>query len=87
VGCLYRHFDKDGRLLYVGASANPFQRMQYHSNLAVWFREIARVELEHFPCRDDALEAEAKAIKLERPKYNSGLIKNPVNGQWMRAGP
>ncbi len=67
---LYRHFDKDGALLYVGVSFNPFVRSQGHSNGSVWFERISRIEIEQFETRDAALDAEFNAIQKERPLYN-----------------
>ncbi len=67
---LYRHFANDGALLYVGVSLSWPARTKAHSRNAQWFNQVARVEIEHFPTRDEALEAERAAIKSEHPKHN-----------------
>jgi hypothetical protein len=67
---LYRHFAADGSLLYVGISLSWPARTKAHANSARWFDQVARVEIEQFPTRAAALEAERAAIKLERPKFN-----------------
>lgn len=67
---LYRLFDQDGTLLYVGATLNVFSRLAAHRSRQPWFFEVARVELEHFEERADALRAEARAIEEEEPKHN-----------------
>lgn len=67
---LYRHFDVDGVLLYVGISLNALLRLAQHQAASAWFLEITRVEIELFADRSAALEAEKRAIRDERPKYN-----------------
>ena len=67
---LYRHFDKDGALLYVGISCNAITRLKQHEHDSGWAAEIARVDIEHFASREEALAAERAAIKNERPKHN-----------------
>lgn len=68
--CLYRHFDKDGVLLYVGISNDVRYRTDTHRKISRWFLDIAKITVTHFPSRDDALVAEKRAIKEETPKFN-----------------
>jgi excinuclease UvrABC nuclease subunit len=67
---LYRHFDREGRLLYVGVSLSAIQRTKQHHTNAPWFREITRIELTWFGSRSSAELAEEHAIKAEKPLYN-----------------
>jgi DNA-binding transcriptional regulator YiaG len=67
---LYRHFDTDGRLLYVGISLSAVARLSAHFRDAVWCDQIARVEIESFASRAEAEVAEVEAIRLEKPRYN-----------------
>jgi hypothetical protein len=67
---LYRHFDKSGALLYVGISLNALNRLGQHKDHAHWFCQIARVEIENYPTRETAREAEKKAISSENPLHN-----------------
>lgn len=67
---LYRHFADDGTLLYVGISLSWPARTKQHSRGSQWFAQVARVEIEHFPTREAAIEAEFEAIKRERPQFN-----------------
>lgn len=68
---LYRHFDKEGQLLYVGISFRAVERlMKGHKNNAHWFDQVARIEIERFPSRSEALQAEKAAISKDQPKYN-----------------
>src|SRR5215831_15251470 len=75
--CLYRHFDQGGRLLYVGATSNPLQRLTNHKYAASWFDRIARIEIERHPTLEAALAAEAKAIKTEKPEFNIVALTVP----------
>jgi hypothetical protein len=40
---------------------------------ASWFPQIARVEIERFETRKEALAAEAAAIRDERPRFNKAI--------------
>jgi GIY-YIG catalytic domain len=67
---LYRHFDKDGRLLYVGVSISALQRLAQHQTSSAWVPTIAKILVEAYPTREEALEAEVIAIRRERPMFN-----------------
>lgn len=67
---LYRHFDADGTLLYVGVSITPLRRLEAHREQSHWVRRIASVRVEWFSSRAAAMIAEAAVIKAERPLYN-----------------
>lgn len=71
--CVYRHYNVDGELLYVGTSGNPFVRLQDHRIGSHWFKSFAWIELEHYSSADEAMVAETRAIKEERPRYNGKL--------------
>ncbi len=68
--CLYRHFDKHGKLLYVGISLSAIYRLAQHQNASHWSFEIATVKIEQFADRKEALSAERKAIVKENPRHN-----------------
>lgn len=67
-GCLYRMFGKRGGLLYIGKTTRPHLRFKSHAKEKAWWRQVARIELEHF--EDGLSKAEVRAIKQERPRYN-----------------
>jgi predicted GIY-YIG superfamily endonuclease len=67
---LYRHYNSGGELLYIGISLSTIQRLGQHADHSDWFKSIARVTIEHFENRKDALEAERNAIIKERPLHN-----------------
>jgi predicted GIY-YIG superfamily endonuclease len=67
---LYRYYDIDGNLLYVGVSVNSVQRMINHRSEAHWFSEVARIEIENHEDRQMALRAETLLVTYLKPKYN-----------------
>lgn len=67
---VYRLFDADGRLLYIGATYHVPARLKAHRYNTPWFSEVASVEYQTFPNRRAAFAAEAKAIHAEDPLYN-----------------
>ena len=75
---LYRHFDKEGNLLYVGISLNALTRLGQHSAYSTWYKSIANVTIEHFETREDALHAETKAIIKEKPAHNIQKTKTII---------
>jgi len=74
---LYRHFDSDGRLLYVGISLSAVRRLGQHQQHAHWFGAIVRVDIEWHATRLLALEAEAYAIARENPLHNTARPQPP----------
>ena len=68
---LYRHFDGNGRLLYVGVSLSALTRLAQHATTAKWFGDIRRVDIEWHASRRLALAAESRAIKIEAPVFNA----------------
>lgn len=67
---LYRHFDAEGILLYVGISFNPQKRGKAHVDRSVWIDFAVRMEADWLPSRDDAIEAELTVIRNEKPIFN-----------------
>jgi DNA-binding phage protein len=72
-GCsLYRHWDANGRLLYVGVSLSALARLRRHRHVSNWQDLIAEVKIEHFENRKLAMAAEREAILQENPLFNGG---------------
>lgn len=67
---LYRHFDADGKLLYVGISLSAINRLGQHKDNSHWYSKISRVDIEKFDSREEVVAAERKAIKEENPAHN-----------------
>lgn len=71
---LYRHFSKDGELLYIGISLCPVFRTERHRLTAGWFGDVRRIEIERYPDRASAKLAEARAVAAEKPVHNRRLL-------------
>ena len=67
---VYRHYDADGQLLYVGISSRPLRRGYEHSISAHWAERVSVTKQEWFESRAEAAAAERKAIRAERPIAN-----------------
>lgn len=69
---LYRLYDAEGQLLYVGISWQPDERLRDHRLGArkEWTRLVALRTLAWFDSRSEAEAAEFVAIKRERPLHN-----------------
>lgn len=74
---LYRHFDKEGRLLYVGISFRAIVRQAAHSNASPWWNDVATITVDRFPSRRSASAAEKRAVEEEKPLYNKHFGKKP----------
>jgi len=65
---VYRFYDENDTLLYVGCSLNPFSRFMSHRDKP---RHLIRhIEIEWFENRNMAESAEAVAIRREKPLWN-----------------
>jgi excinuclease UvrABC nuclease subunit len=67
---VYRLYDANNRLLYVGASSNPQTRFREHKRTAPWWGDVARHTIRWHESRQAALAAETDAICAGRPRYN-----------------
>ncbi|MFE2164852.1 GIY-YIG nuclease family protein [Streptomyces sp. NPDC059447] len=68
---LYRLYDADGRLLYVGISANPEQRWKGHEVYSGrWWALVTEKVIEWHADRELALAHEFLAIWREAPAHN-----------------
>lgn len=67
---LYRFWDEQDRLLYVGISVNFTARLNQHYKNSPFFRQASYVTLEHYPDRASVEAAELKAIESEGAIYN-----------------
>lgn len=73
---LYRLYDADRTLLYVGIAKTPEERWQQHatSPRSPWWVQVVTKEVEWFESRDAADRAETAAINDERPRYNRAKV-------------
>jgi predicted GIY-YIG superfamily endonuclease len=67
---LYRWFDADGRLLYIGITNDLANRTEQHAESSEWFPFAAALTVWIYPDRASATSAETSAIKAEYPLFN-----------------
>lgn len=67
---LYRLFDQDGALLYVGVAVDPEVRLRVHSREKTWWPRVSQRSIEWFASRPEAEAAEVRAITSEGPSRN-----------------
>lgn len=70
VRTLYRFYDAEDVLLYVGLSVNPGRRMEKHKATQPWWSDVARIEMEQHEDLKTLQAAEREAIKTEQPLHN-----------------
>jgi predicted GIY-YIG superfamily endonuclease len=67
---LYRYFDAEENLLYVGITRDQSKRFSSHNRQSKWMPMAVRCTLEHFETRAEAKAAETIAIQNENPVHN-----------------
>jgi predicted GIY-YIG superfamily endonuclease len=70
--CLYRLYDAEGTLLYIGISYYPDERIHRHRSDRNWGADIdmSKNRFRWYDTRPEARAAEIKAIHDERPLHN-----------------
>lgn len=68
---LYRFYDTYGQLLYVGITRRGRGRFHDHAADKAWWAAVHTARIEHYETRQDALLAEAAAIRDEAPLHNT----------------
>ena len=67
---VYRCFDVEGKLLYVGMSENVGRRIKGHKSESGWYGIVSIIQAEKHCDKLAALTAEMIAIIDEKPIYN-----------------
>jgi predicted GIY-YIG superfamily endonuclease len=68
---LYRVFDGDGRLIYIGQTINLPVRINEHRGQSWWWKLLAdRIQVKLYPSAESAKAAEKVAIQEETPVFN-----------------
>lgn len=67
---VYRLYDAEDALLYVGVGYDVAARARQHKRKKEWWSEVVRGAVTTYPTRRDALLAECDAIAGEKPRYN-----------------
>lgn len=83
---LYRHFDKDGALLYVGITNNIKERTRQHMRNSVWAGLIHEVRHEEYDSFSSVYAAETAAIISENPPFNIDKSTSPYRAKRLRSG-
>lgn len=76
---VYRLYDSEGNLLYVGIASHVKRRLYQHATDKTWWLLVATAKVEWFSGRGAAEREEARAIEQEAPRFNAR--KDPVTGQ------
>jgi hypothetical protein len=67
---LYRLFDADDRLLYLGIAKLPEFRWARHAHVQPWWHLVARKTVVWYPSRGEAAIAEEELTATEKPLYD-----------------
>ena len=81
---LYRHYNANGNLLYVGIANSHLVRLGTHMESADWRDMISTVKVEHYNTREEALAAEKLAIETEEPLFNLVHAKKGTRAGMLR---
>ncbi|MEU3785236.1 GIY-YIG nuclease family protein [Streptomyces sp900129855] len=76
---VYRLYDEDERLLYVGVASDPRVRFKQHGRDKSWWPRVTAREIEWFDSREEALKVEARVITRELPLHNDAGVQWPYH--------
>lgn len=67
---VYRYYDENDMLIYVGITHRGHGRNLQHSDRASWWPYVARQMVDHYPDRQTAVDRERELIRLHEPPFN-----------------
>lgn len=67
---VYKLYDAQDELLYVGFTARGFRRIDEHLREKPWFDAVTDIQFERFANEHRALDREASLVLLQNPRYN-----------------
>lgn len=73
---LYRYFNDQNILLYIGISVNALARLAQHKQNQTWVDEVTNIKIEKYETREEVLAIEKYAIQSEKPVFNKIHNKN-----------
>jgi len=82
---LYRWFDDEQVVLYIGRSSQLAIREHVHIESARWMDFAASSTVQRYETLDDLMDAEREAIKTERPIFNKQHNDTPEAKQRLRS--
>jgi predicted GIY-YIG superfamily endonuclease len=68
---VYRCYDADGDLLYIGCTQRLEVRMRVHEKQSQWYPDMVRMTVEEYSSVTAGFDAEAEAIGRENPYWNN----------------
>ncbi|MYS74483.1 GIY-YIG nuclease family protein [Streptomyces sp. SID5926] len=83
---VYRFFDRQGRLMYVGIAYDPAERWKHHAAKTRWWKDTADNTIEWYDTRAEAERAEKVALRYEKPIYNKAGSVTPYQGPTGKRG-
>jgi hypothetical protein len=72
---VYRPFDAEGGLLYIGVSKDFGERWKKHAQTQPWWPEVRHMTTTWYPDEASAYAAETAAILAEKPRWNIAKTK------------
>lgn len=67
---VYKCFDEDGALLYVGVGDTALVRIKSHQKEKAWFDEVVNITISKYEDRATALAEEIRSIREDKPVFN-----------------
>ncbi len=75
---LYRAYDEDGQLLYIGRSKRLPERLGTHSAEQPWWHRVRRIDVEPIAADRHPAQVEDDAIRTEHPLHNAyAAVRRP----------
>lgn len=79
---VYRSYDVDEYLIYVGITSRGYARSNEHAATSAWWPHVALQRIDHYASRREAEAVEAALIRAYRPPYN---VVHNIGGAELRA--
>lgn len=77
---VYKYFDKDDYIIYIGSTNDIDNRHKWHRTNSKWYPLAKRVRIDEYKNLKDAREAETEAIARFHPLFNEKLKGKKPHG-------
>jgi len=67
---VYKAFDDDGEILYVGISYDASERLRQHRRSSRWWGMATWFEVDRYATREEAENVEAASVMFDDPPFN-----------------